>query len=269
MKIRKGFVSNSSSSSFILECDKAPLNRVQTVEFLKTNPDVSLLIVGASLTEGDDIFFLDAQQVSFILDHEERFLRGFANWKAYIEPSKFKEVFSNFQDFEDSVDIEETLQKNEQLVWKDYNSESERDFEFFVNHYFLTSDEYSIYLDWLWGESPGRGLQGVIAYTEKTEDPNIPANWTDVYIGINEFVGYEGVGMFSSKKLTEGDLKRLRSGKLALKDGVSFYRDFKTANKNKKVVHFETGNYNIITMNSYFDKVKSLKYFLQERSDEN
>ena len=72
----------------------------------------------------------------------------------------------------------------------------------------------------------------------------------------------------ASKKLTEGDLKRLRSGKLALKDGVSFYRDFKTANKNKKVVHFETGNYNIITMNSYFDKVRSLKYFLQERSDE-
>ena len=74
--------------------------------------------------------------------------------------------------------------------------------------------------------------------------------------------------MFSSKKLTEGDLKRLRSGKVTLKDGVFFYRDFKTFNKNKKIAHFKEGDYNIIMMNSYFDKVKSLKYFLEEKNED-
>ena len=60
MKIRRGFVSNSSSSSFILlRGSMAPLNRVQTVEFLKNNLDASILVVGASLGDGDDIFFLD------------------------------------------------------------------------------------------------------------------------------------------------------------------------------------------------------------------
>lgn len=269
MKIRRGFVSNSSSSSFILlRGSMAPLNRVQTVEFLKNNPDASILVVGASLGDGDDIFFLDKERVDFILDHEERFLASFAKWEAYVEPAKFVPDPRDFWNYQGPGNDEDFLQGDEQVVYKDYGSESEDDFNFFVNNYFLTADEYSAYMDWYWGTTSGKPLRGVIAYTEKTDDPNIPEDWQDVYIGINEFAGYEGFGMFSCKKLTEGDLKRLRSGKLDLKDGVSFYKDFKAVNKDKKAVHFEAGDYNISIMNSYFDKVKSLKYFLQERSDE-
>ena len=268
MKIRNGFVSNSSSSSFILGSDSAPLNRIQTVEFLKTNPSARILVVGASMNEGDDIFFLDGKQINFILNHEERFLASFAEWQAYVEPVKFIPDPRESWDYESPESDEEFLKGNERIVYKDYGSESEDDFSFFVNHYFLTADEYSAYMDWYWGEAPGRPLLGVVAYTEKTEDPNIPEDWDDVYIGINEFAGYEGVGLFSSKKLTEGDLKRLRSGKLALKNGVSFYRDFRSFSKNKKIAHFKEGDYNIIMMNSYFDKVRSLKYFLEEKNED-
>ena len=268
MKIRSGFVSNSSSSSFILGCSNAPLNRAQTVEYLKTNPNANILVVGASISDGDDIFFLDKRMIDFILDHEERFLASFAEWRAYVDPTKFVLDVRESWDYEGPEDDKEFLQENEQVVYKDYGSESEDDFSFFVNHYFLTGDEYSTYEDWYWGRDLGKPSLGVVAYTEKTEDPNIPEDWADVYIGINEFAGYEGVGLFSSKKLTEGDLKRLRSGKLALKDGVCFYRDFKTFNKNKKIAHFREGEYNIIMMNSYFDKVKSLKYFLEEKNED-
>ena len=268
MKIRNGFVSNSSSSSFILESNSAPLNRAQTVEFLKASPNARILVVGASLNEGNDIFFLDEERVNFILDHEERFLTSFANWQAYVEPVEFTLDPRMTWGYEGPEDDEELLQEHEQLIYKDYGSESEDDFSFFVNHYFLTADEYSAYIDWYWGEAPGKTLLGVVAYTEKTEDPNIPEDWDDVYIGINEFAGYEGVGLFSSKKLTDGDLKRLRSGKLALKNGVSFYRDFQAFNKNKKIAHFKEGDYNIIIMNSYFDKVRSLKYFLEEKDED-
>ena len=268
MKIRNGFVSNSSSSSFILGCSNTPLNRAQTVEYLKTNPSANILVVGASLSEGDDIFFLDSKKVGFILDHEERFLASFAEWQAYVEPFKFVPDAREFWDYEGPEKDEEFLKENEAVVYRDYGSESGDDFSFFVNHYFLTPDEYSTYIDWYWEQGLGRSFLGVVTYAEKTEDPNIPEDWADVYIGINEFAGYEGVGLFSSKKLTEGDLKRLRSGKVALKDGVSFYRDFKTFNKNKKTAYFREGEYNIIMMNSYFDKVKSLKYFLEEKHED-
>ena len=268
MKIRNGFVSNSSSSSFILGCNNAPLNRAQTVEYLKNNPNANILVVGASINDGDDIFFLDKRMIDFILDHEERFLASFAEWRAYVDPTKFVFDVRESWDYEGPEDDKEFLQENEQVVYKDYGSESEDDFSFFVNHYFLTFDEYLTYEDWYWGQDLGKSSLGVVAYTEKTEDPNIPEDWADVYIGINEFAGYEGVGLFSSKKLTEGDLKRLRSGKLALKDGVSFYRDFKTFNKNKKIAHLREGDYNIIMMNSYFDKVSSLKYFLEEKHED-
>ena len=269
MKIRSGFVSNSSSSSFIiLGSSTAPLDRAQTVELLKTNPDARILVVGASMNEGNDVFFLDKRMIDFILDHEERFLASFAEWKAYVDPVKFIPDPRESWGYEGPEEDEVFLKENEQVIYKDYNSESEDDFSFFVNQYFLTSDEYSTYMDWYWGQDLGKSSLGVIVYTEKTEDPNIPEDWADVYIGINEFAGYEGVGLFSSKKLTEGDLKRLRSGKLALKDGVSFYRDFQAVNKNKKIAHFREGDYNIIMMDSYFDKVKSLKYFLEEKNED-
>lgn len=268
MKIRNGFVSNSSSSSFILGCSNAPLNRAQTVEYLKTNPNANILVVGASINDGDDIFFLDKRMIDFILDHEERFLASFAEWRAYVDPTKFVLDVRESWNYEGPEKDEEFLKENEQVVYRDYGSESEDDFSFFVNHYFLTSDEYSTYEDWYWGRDLGKPSLGVVAYTEKTEDPNIPEDWADVYIGINEFAGYEGVGLFSSKKLSEGDLKRLRSGKLALKKGVSFYRDFRVFNKSKKTAHFKEGDYNIIMMNSYFDKVGSLKYFLEEKHED-
>lgn len=269
MKIRRGFVSNSSSSSFILlRGSTTPLNRAQTVEFLKSNPDANILVVGASLGDGDDIFFLDKERADFILDHEERFLASFAKWEAYVEPAKFVPDPRESWNYEGPEEDKELLKENEQVVYKDYGSESDDDFNFFVNHYFLTADEYSAYMDWYLGITPGTCLEGVIFYTEKTDDPNIPEDWQDVYIGINEFAGYEGFGMFTCKKLTEGDLKRLRSGKLDLKDGVSFYKDFKAVNKDKEGVHFEAGDYNISIMRSYFDKIRALKYFFKERSDE-
>ena len=169
MKIRNGFVSNSSSSSFIiLGSSTAPLDRVQTVELLKTNPDARILVVGASMNEGNDIFFLDRERVDFILDHEERFLASFAEWKAYVDPVKFIPDPRESWGYEGPEEDEEFLKENEQVVYKDYNSESEDDFSFFVNQYFLSSDEYSTYMDWYWGHDLGKSYLGMIIYTVKT-----------------------------------------------------------------------------------------------------
>ena len=169
MKIRFGFVSNSSSSSFIiLGSSTAPLGRVQTVELLMTNPDARILVVGASMNEGNDVFFLDRERVDFILDHEERFLASFAEWKACVDPVKYIPDPRESWGYEGPEEDEEFLKENEQVVYKDYNSESEDDFSFFVTQYFLSSDEDSTYMDWYWGHDLGKSYLGMIIYTEKT-----------------------------------------------------------------------------------------------------
>ena len=108
----------------------------------------------------------------------------------------------------------------------------------------------------------------MLAYKDRTTDPNIPEDWENVYIGINEFASAYGIALFTSKKLTEGDLKRLRSGKVSVKDGVYFYNDFVAVKKRDKTATFKDGVYNIVITEAFFDKINSLKYFLKNCEEE-
>ena len=271
MKFRYGYVSNSSSSSFILGYSQAPLDREGTVEFLKDskNKNESLLVVGMEMGEGDDIFYLDSKRESFILDHEDRFLENRGDWEAYISPYKFdcEDCFNDYDSEENpdenSSGVRVCDRGTEKRVYKDYNSDSEDDFNAFIARYFLTSDEYETYIDYYWNETPP-GIQGVILYKDKISNSAIPDDWKDAYIGINEFGGSLGVTMFSLKKLTDGDLKRLRSGKLKLKDGVCIYNELVPIKKKSKFVNIEGGEYKVMITDSFFDRVQSLKYFLKE-----
>lgn len=266
MKIRNGFVSNSSSSSFILGYDQEPLNKEQTVDYLKdkNHKSSSLLVVGRDMCDGDDIFHLDHERREFILAHEDRFLSNSAPWKAYPSVYRFDYEDWDFDDEDNPIpDVRGTDRGTEIRVYKDYNSDSEDDFESFVASYFLTEGEFDAYRDVYWNDSYPR-LQGMLAYRDKTTDPNIPEDWENVYIGINEFASTYGIALFTSKKLTEGDLKRLRSGKATVKDGVCFYNDFVAVKKSDKTATFKDGVYNIVITEAFFDKIKSLKYFLKD-----
>lgn len=270
MKIRSGFVSNSSSSSFILGYNGEPLNKEQTIEYLKdkSHKSTSLLVIGRELGDGDDIFYLDSEKCEFILGHEDRFLNSGASWKAYPSVYKFDYEDWDFNDEDSSIpDVKKTGKGTEIRVYKDYNSDSENDFESFVASYFLTDDEFDAYRDAYWYDRYPR-LQGMIAYKDKTTDPNIPEDWENVYIGINEFASTYGVALFTSKKLTEGDLKRLRSGKVNVKDGVCFYNDFIAVKKSDKTATFKDGVYSIVITETFFDKINSLKYFLKNCEEE-
>ena len=92
MKFRNGFVSNSSSSSFILKSDGVTLDKKRTVEWLKNpeNRNKNILVIGEEMGEGDDIFYLSDSMKEFILEHEERFLNNFSEWKAYPGLESFK-----------------------------------------------------------------------------------------------------------------------------------------------------------------------------------
>lgn len=77
MKIRSGFVSNSSSSSYILSYDKSKVltDPAKIVEFVKNNPDTPLLLRGWDCGEGDDIFFLSEEQKSLIRMFPQEFIK--------------------------------------------------------------------------------------------------------------------------------------------------------------------------------------------------
>lgn len=77
MKIRNGFVSNSSSSSFLLVYDKTKVttNPEDVVDILKREPNCDILIKGWELANGDDIFELDEEQKSLIRKFSDRFIK--------------------------------------------------------------------------------------------------------------------------------------------------------------------------------------------------
>ena len=76
MKIRCGFVSNSSSSSFILAYDKNKITHdpKEVLDFIKENPSESVVIRGLDLNEGEDIFELTEEQKELIRKFPNQFI---------------------------------------------------------------------------------------------------------------------------------------------------------------------------------------------------
>lgn len=270
MKIRKGFVSNSSSSSFILKSDGVFMGREATVAWIK-NPDnwnKELLVIGENMSEGDDVFYLEDSQKKIILDHEERFLKGESQWMAYPNVESWKTEDWGWGNDEDKEEIK--LDPPRVIrVYKDYESNSDRDDLEFITRYLYTQDEKSFLWEFedRYNYYPTQGF-AFMAYTDKMEVPKdgvIPEGWEDISIGINEFGGMVG-GFFSCKKLTEGDLKRIRSGKEEFKEGAFLYNNLVIQKrKSDEVFHFKEGDYHIVVMNGIFDKVKALKIFIKDK----
>ena len=78
MKIRCGFVSNSSSSSFILAYDKNKITHdpKEVLDFIKENPSESVVIRGLDLNEGEDIFELTEEQKELIRKFPNQFIEA-------------------------------------------------------------------------------------------------------------------------------------------------------------------------------------------------
>lgn len=145
--IRQGFVSNSSSSSFILvyEEDKKLTGGKEIVEFIQENPNENIILKGQELSEGDDIFELTSSHKVEILKYPERFtanVQEIYNWEekkytpatAYYGKSAglFQVPFS--WDTETPNNFKETLRKDlgQDVIMK----------EVFIDNQSLNSDYY-------------------------------------------------------------------------------------------------------------------------------
>lgn len=274
MKIRNGFVSNSSSSSFILKSDGVTLDKKGTLEWIKNpeNKGKRLLVIGEQMNEGDDIFYLDGIKENFILEHEERFLNNKSSWTAYPNVESWEyEKYTPFYSEEEEEEYDKELLNPPYVIraYKDYNSDSEENMQEFIINYFYTWGEKDFVYEcnYDYDYYPSRGSV-VLAYTDKMEIPKdgkIPEDWDDLFIGINEFGGVEG-GFFSYKKLTEGDLKRIRSGKETFKEGATLYNNLIVQKrKEESIIHFKDKDYHLVIVNSVLDKVKALKPFLKRK----
>lgn len=98
MKIRSGFVSNSSSSSFILTYDKTKVldSASKIVEYLKNTKDNSKLYFrGRELNEGEDIFELedeDARLIRLFSEQFEDINEGTETRRDYISTGEYNTV---------------------------------------------------------------------------------------------------------------------------------------------------------------------------------
>lgn len=94
MKIRDGFVSNSSSSSFMVTVEdksKVLQDTYEVMAFLKTNPEKDLMIIGPSLSEGLDVFVPDEAMKKFILDNSSAILSNYSGWIGLVDFHKLED----------------------------------------------------------------------------------------------------------------------------------------------------------------------------------
>lgn len=95
MKLRNGFVSNSSSSSFVIAYDKTGIltNPKDIVDYV-SNHLRSSIFFKSDLCEGYDVFSLDMKQKNYLLKHQKRFIKYnqepimVTDWEAESKPGE-------------------------------------------------------------------------------------------------------------------------------------------------------------------------------------
>jgi len=112
MKIRNGFVSNSSSSSFLLVGTKVNISSIK-------NLNNRYVVIGKSLYEGDDVFEIDNIETLCIVK---------------MFPTNFEVYLA--EEYESEPDISSLLDIDEEIVWDLVNEERRDLYEKKYNIYF-------------------------------------------------------------------------------------------------------------------------------------
>ena len=275
MIIRNGFVSNSSSSSFLLRGGTimhTPQEIVDNIDKFNT-----IYIVGDLLSSGYDIFELDWELKDIVKHHSERFIKyakinyAFGNSDesrplSYEEEKTIYHYDDNPSDDEwDEIEIEAMKQGTFQ---KDYNSSdrfsSDAKYEF-VKRYLLSPDEVEDLYKAEWFEDSGKVRKNIIiSYKNKYErdeiknhlDEDLTLIKNEFSVEFYDFVPY----IYMNIKNKKVDCDKLKEGVIAYSDFRVL--DFKKINKSIDEEFRIAGYYGII------NKTSHLKDFYKEDEDE-
>lgn len=249
--IREGFVSNSSSSSFILKSSNKGVikDKKELIEALKKNKNERYIFVGKDLCDGWDVFELTHTMINMILNHQDRFIEN-ADFKVcYIDPEEFhEEAWScNGPDIndtpEDADDFEiedledETLKKllEKKRIFIDYRAighDYEDDDYAFMKGYFLTDEEWEEVENAEWSIDSKKKAFAVILYSgEYNNYEEAIATGRPITLVKNDFISqsFDFVPMIymhvADKEVFPEKLSK----------NVKFYTDFKFVKFDKEV----------------------------------
>ena len=96
MKTRYGFVSNSSSTSFMITVKNSShilRDTYEVVSFIQENPDRDIMIIGPSMSDGHDIFVPDEKMKKFIIENKSIFYSHFPGWVGIVDYFKIEDNY--------------------------------------------------------------------------------------------------------------------------------------------------------------------------------
>ena len=100
MKIRNGFVSNSSSSSFLVAYDKSKIltKPEDIVKYIDENPRNEITFK-SDANDGWDFFTLDMHQKNYLLNHKERFIKYNQGTVSYTDYGDWDEEYAEGKEY--------------------------------------------------------------------------------------------------------------------------------------------------------------------------
>ena len=251
--IRAGFVSNSSSSSFIL---RYKTNKMTTPKEVLDNLDKfeEIYVVGRDLCSGYDVFELTYEMKRVIKNFPERWIKYAEIQYAVGDPIERRaltwEESEHWQDFP--------------IVEKDYRSiDSEYDTTYeFVKNYLLSPDEWEALnnAEWVEEDDEIRKFRAIQAFIyEEDLGCNLPSDFTDTTMVVNSFISSINEFIPLVFMSTPSDIREYTS---QLRDDVRFYKGFKAVEFDKVLPPINHSFY-IKRFFGIINETKDIKNFLK------
>ena len=279
MKIRSGFVSNSSSSSFILTKEEncKEITGAQLIaDIAEGDFDFRrYLIKGRDVWQELEVFRLSYGMYNLIKAFPERFIQyGIPRIETIYKDGWMFNRDNRGWDLHDGSGgwgSQERLKDNESCIilddeaigvstWKDAND------EFFLK-YMVSDDEWEMLTD---TDDDFHDKRTILAYCNKfrVQDFDFSTATTNTYIGINEDAGTVlNSSTFTYKKLSKSDIEIIKKDPSKLKEGCMIYDNIMVLKEDKDYYDFEGHSWRFRVLEGLVLKSKDFGVFVKENSE--
>lgn len=274
MKLRYGFVSNSSSSSFILGKDSSTLDITaeELVNRLNQGDSPADFLIISATYEGVDAFELTNEMGYLVKNYSDRFIKyGKKSINHIYYCVAFHPDTRSWNDRNYGTDT--GLDENESCIWVNYESigsdhcfDSEEEF---FKRFFLSEDEWN-FVDDSYNDSLyyAKYKNRICVYSEKIKLSECDDSSIKTYdtIGFNEDITQiDNTAMFVYKKLTDTDKEMLLTNKQCSKQEVFLYKNFEVLGKDNSFKALADNTYTVASLSGIIEKVKKLDVFIAEK----